>query len=113
MAAGRKGPVLDEWCSRGRVLLSKRRGETLSARIVFVKLTALTDLMDAQAEFTWHALIEARELEADFGEVTATQINLMAIQRLVRATGLPLRVQRISQNVEKRVGADWEFWIVL
>ena len=81
--------------------------------MLLMKLTALTHLMDAQAEFIWHTTVEARELEADFGEVTATQINLMSIQRLARAAHIPLRVQRISQNVEKRFGADWEFWIVL
>lgn len=81
--------------------------------MLLVKLTALTELLDAQAAFTWHTTVDARELEADFGEVTATQLNLMSIQRMARSTRIPLRVQRITQNVEKRFGADWEFWILL
>jgi hypothetical protein len=35
-----------------------------------VKLTALTDLMGIQAEFTWHTTVEARQLDAGFGEVS-------------------------------------------
>lgn len=84
-----------------------------AAKIYPVKLTALTDLMDSLAESTWHSIVEARELEVDFGEVTATHINLLSIKRLARAAGLPLSVEPVSQNVEKRLGADWEFWLLL
>jgi hypothetical protein len=48
--------------------------------MLLVKLTALTDLMVALPELIWHMAVEARDLEADFGEVTAAQIDLMSIR---------------------------------
>jgi len=69
--------------------------------------------MDTLAESTWHSIVEARELEVDFGEVTATHINLLSIKRFARTARFPLTVEPVSQNVEKRLGADWEFWLLL
>lgn len=78
-----------------------------------VSVKPLVDEMDALARATWWSLVDARRLDTDWGEVTATHTNLLAIARLARDTGITLRIERISQRRERSVGADWEFWVVL
>lgn len=84
-----------------------------TAKMWLVKLSALTILMDALAEETWHSIVDSRSLDVDFGELAASQHNLLAIARLADTASLNLKLVRVSQNDEKRIGADWEFWLRL
>ncbi len=76
-------------------------------------LSRLVKLMDRLAVATWWSLVDARDLNMDWGEVTATHTNLLAIARLVRGSGLSLQIERITQARERSLGADWEFWLEL
>jgi hypothetical protein len=76
-------------------------------------LGPLVRLMDRLACATWRTLSDAVELGMDWGEVTTTHTNLLAIARQVRSTGLTLHIERITQSRERSLGADWEFWLQL
>lgn len=67
--------------------------------------------MDRQAIETWGAINRARELGMDWGEVTATHTNLLAIAEVVHQRRVRLEIVRITQKRERSVGADWEFWL--
>ncbi len=49
----------------------------------------------------------------DWGEVTASHTNLLAIAQLSARTAIPLEIVRITQARERSLGADWEFWLTL
>lgn len=53
----------------------------------------------------------ARELGMDWGEVTATHTNLLAIAEVAHAQHIPIHIERITQQRERSMGADWEFWL--
>jgi hypothetical protein len=76
-------------------------------------LSRLVKLMDRLAVTTWWSLVDAHDLNMDWGEVTATHTNLLAIARLARESGLSLQIERITQARERSLGADWEFWLQL
>lgn len=76
-------------------------------------LDGLSNLMDSLAVDTWSAIEDVYVLGVDYGEVTATHVNLRAIRKFAVATGFPLEVKRVTSREERRVGADWEFWLVL
>jgi hypothetical protein len=67
--------------------------------------------MDRQSLSTWSSMNLARDLGMDWGEVTATHTNLLAIAEAVRGAGVPLHIERVTQQRERSLGADWEFWL--
>jgi hypothetical protein len=69
-------------------------------------LKKLANLLDKLSKKTWHDLEYARSVNMHFGEVTLTQNHLLEIRRLNSA----VHIVEVSQNEEKRTGADFEFW---
>jgi hypothetical protein len=78
---------------------------------VAVDLTPVTDLMDTLSRDTWHSLVDAHDLDLDWGEVTVTHTILLALKRLLRQQAIPLHVERVRAHDEKASGADLEIWI--
>lgn len=76
-------------------------------------LRPLARLMDQLAVRTALSLSEAFDLEMDWGEVTVTHTNLLAIARHVKEQRLTFHIERITQKRERSLGADWEFWLQL
>lgn len=74
-------------------------------------LTPVTDLMDELSRSTWASLVDAHDLDVDWGEVTITHTILLALKRLVREQSLPLLVERVRAHDEKASGADLELWV--
>ncbi len=74
-------------------------------------LTPVTDLMDELSRSTWASLVDAHDLDVDWGEVTITHTILLALKRLVREQSLPVLVERVRAHDEKASGADLELWV--
>ncbi|WP_278101321.1 DUF6615 family protein [Microbacterium proteolyticum] len=67
--------------------------------------------MDELARSTWASLVDAYDLDVDWGEVTITHTVLLALKRLLREQSLPLLVERVRAHDEKASGADFELWV--
>lgn len=83
----------------------------IACQDVAVDLTPVTDLMDELSRSTWASLVDAHDLDVDWGEVTITHTVLLALKRLVREQSLPLLVERVRAHIEKASGADLELWV--
>lgn len=77
-----------------------------------MRLAQLTDLMDELSRQTWFNLTAARRLGMRMGEVTVTEVNLLAIARLIDRTGLDVKLIA-TRSDEKITGTDFEIWIRL
>lgn len=67
--------------------------------------------MDELSRSTWASLVDAHDLDVDWGEVTITHTILLALKRLVREQSLPVLVERVRAHDEKASGADLELWV--
>jgi hypothetical protein len=77
-----------------------------------MRLTQLTDLMNDLSKQTWFNLTEARRLKMRMGEVTVTELNLLAIARLIDRKHLRARLVA-TRSDEKTTGTDFEIWVKL
>jgi hypothetical protein len=77
-----------------------------------MRLDQLTDLMDELSKQTWFNLTAARRLHMRVGEVTITEVNLLAIARLLDRTGLSVKLIA-TRSDEKTTGTDFEIWVKL
>jgi hypothetical protein len=75
-----------------------------------VRLYDLTDLMDSLARQTWFNLNTARRLEMRMGEVTVSEVNLLAMRQLLEAKGLPVELVATRAD-EATTGVDFEIWL--
>jgi hypothetical protein len=73
-------------------------------------LTQLTDLMDELARQTWFNLKTARRLSMRMGEVTVTEVNPLAMSRLLDAQGIPAELIPTRAD-ESTTGVDFEIWL--
>lgn len=67
-------------------------------------LTPVTGLMDELSRETWASLVDAHDLDVDWGEVTITHTILLALNRLVRAQSLPVLVNACVRTTRRRAG---------
>lgn len=74
-------------------------------------LEPLADLVDDLSRATWQSIVDAYALDLDWGEVTITHTNLLAMKRLARQRHLPVEVRRVRTHEERASGADLEIWI--
>ena len=75
-----------------------------------MRLDLLTDLMDELSRETWFNLASARDLEMRMGEVTITEVNLLAIERLNERSRLNIKLIPTRPD-ENRTGVDFEIWL--
>ena len=78
-----------------------------------MSLEPLVSQMDDLARWTWGALELNHDLGMRLGENTLTEFHLLSIANQMSILGLPLQVVPITQNDERRIGADFEFWLRL
>ena len=76
-----------------------------------MRLDDLTDLMDSLARQTWFNLTTSRRLEMRMGEVTVSEVNLLAMSQLLAANGLPVELVA-TRSDEATTGVDFEIWLV-
>ncbi|MET4782409.1 DUF6615 family protein [Glaciihabitans sp. UYNi722] len=77
-----------------------------------MRLNDLTNLMDELSHQTWFNLTAARRLNMRMGEVTITEVNLLAIARLIDRTGVNVELIA-TRSDEKTTGTDFEIWVKL
>ena len=77
-----------------------------------MRFDQLTDLMNELSKQTWFNLTAARRLDMRMGEVTITEVNLLAIARLIDRTGLSVKLIA-TRSDEKTTGTDFEIWVKL
>lgn len=83
---------------------------TINCHCVAMDLTQLTDLMDELSRQTWFNLTTARRLKMRMGEVTATEINLLAMSRLLEEQNIPAELIPTRAD-EATTGVDFEIWL--
>jgi hypothetical protein len=66
--------------------------------------------MDELSRQTWFNLTEARRLKMRMGEVTITEINLLAIRQLIELSKLKVEIVPTRAD-ESKTGADFEIWL--
>ncbi|MCU1584530.1 MAG: hypothetical protein JWM49_1086 [Microbacteriaceae bacterium] len=82
-----------------------------NAKIVRMSLHQLADLMDDLATETWSKVHRAHQIRMSMGEVTISQHNLLSLEELNVTLAHKIQIQEVSQNAERKIGADFEIWL--
>ena len=79
--------------------------------IVLMSLHQLADLMDVLATETWSKVDRAYRIRMSMSEVTISQHNLLSLEELNVMLAYQIRIEEVTQNAERRLGADFEIWL--
>lgn len=81
--------------------------------MVVMSLHQLANYMDDLSRETWVKIVRAHRVKMSMGEVAISQHNLLLLEEQNIALARPIRIVEVTQNEEKRFGADFEIWLQL